>query len=360
MASVRQWSGREARALRRALRLSVRAFAEHLGVAVRTVTKWESLGAETSPRPDTQAILDTALSRADADAKLRFELLLSGGDATAPLAHYYRSGPREWDYETWADDLGRAAACLTRQDFKFAASLVDRWLRRFDPHTLDNHGLYLHARSLVLLGDLQRDQGAIKGPLSALQTYRKAQHLFRELDVPRRAAQVELSLAVVDEMSGQLQPAAEHYELLADDARLSERDRTRARLWVGTALTKEGNNDYAVQVMAAATQTFEDLEEPDDWSVAHQKLALAHRGMGDLGNALRYIDVALTNRSSDSPMQQVRLDTAHAHILLSDKATVDNGLALLTQAARLAHEHSLSHQLRSIEGIRHAFERQAP
>jgi len=338
----------------------VRAFAEHLGVAVRTVTKWESLGAETSPRPDTQAILDTALSRADADAKLRFELLLSDGDATAPLAHYYRSGPREWDYETWADDLGRAAACLTRQDFKFAASLVDRWLRRFDPHTLDNHGLYLHARSLVLLGDLQRDQGAIKGPLSALQTYRKAQHLFRELDVPRRAAQVELSLAVVDEMSGQLQPAAEHYELLADDARLSERDRTRARLWVGTALTKEGNNDYAVQVMAAATQTFEDLEEPDDWSVAHQKLALAHRGMGDLGNALRYIDVALTNRSSDSPMQQVRLDTAHAHILLSDKATVDNGLALLTQAARLAHEHSLSHQLRSIEGIRHAFERQAP
>lgn len=157
-----------------------------------------------------------------------------------------------------------------------------------------------------------------------------------------------------------MQPAAEQYEVLADDTRLSERDRTRAKLWVGTALTKSGDGAHAVQVMAAATQTFEDLEEPDDWSVAHQKLALAHRGMGDLGNALRYIDVALTNRSSDSPMQQVRLDTAHAHILLSDRATVDHGLGLLSDAARVAQEHNLSHQLRSIEGIRHAFERQAP
>jgi hypothetical protein len=111
--------------------------------------------------------LDTALTRADADAKLRFELsLIADG---SPLGHgYYRNGPREWDYETWSDDLGRAAACLVRQEFTFAASLVDRRLRRFDPHGLDSHGLYLHARSLVLLGDLQRDRGELQGPLSAL------------------------------------------------------------------------------------------------------------------------------------------------------------------------------------------------
>ncbi|RSM90674.1 transcriptional regulator [Kibdelosporangium aridum] len=355
MASVRQWTGREARALRHALRLSVRAFADHLGVAVRTVTKWESLGAETSPRPDTQAILDTALMQADADAKLRFELLLTDGGT--PTKGYYQSGPREWDYETWTDDLGRAAACLARQDFKFAASLVDRWLRRFDPHSLDSHGLYLHARSLVLLGDLQRDQGDIRGPLSARQTYRKAQQLFHDLDVPRRAAQVELSLAVVNEMAGQLQSAAERYEVLADDERLSQRDQTRAQLWIGTALSKDGNNGYAVHVMQAATERFEELEEPDDWSVAHQKLALAYRGAGDLGNALRFIDVALSHRSPDSPMQHVRLDTAHAHILLSDKETSHSGLNLLDQAASTAREYGMSHQLGSIEGIRHAFEK---
>lgn len=34
-----------------------------------------------------------------------------------------------------------------------------------------------------------------------------------------------------------------------------------------------------------ATREFEDLAEPDDWAVAHQKLALAHRGAGDLNQA---------------------------------------------------------------------------
>ncbi|WP_233574059.1 hypothetical protein [Amycolatopsis panacis] len=334
----------------------MRAFADHLGVAARTVAKWEALGADTSPRPDTQAILDTALSQAGADAKLRFELLLSAG-TTEPLAHHYRSGPREWDYETWTDDLGRAAACLARQEFKVAASLAGRWLRRFDPHGLDSHGLYLHARSLVLLGDLRRDQGEIAGVRSARQTYRRAHHLFRTLDVPRRAAQVELSLAVVDEMSGCLEPAAERYQVLSADCRLSQRDRTRAYLWIGTALSKEGNNEHAVHVMAEAARRFEELEEPEDWSVAQQKLALAYRGAGDITNALRYIGVALSSRSSDSPMQRVRLDTAHAHILLSDQQTADNGLAILTQVARLSNKYGLSHQLRSIEGIRHAFEK---
>ncbi|MET8763034.1 hypothetical protein [Lentzea sp. NPDC004782] len=356
MESLAHWTGREAWALRRALRLSVRTFAERLGVGIRTVTKWEALGAETTPRPFMQAILDTALSTADAGTKQRFELLLRQ-DGDAPSLDYYRSAPREWDYETWTDDLGRAAACLARQDFKFAASLVDRWLRRFDPRTLDNHGLYLHARSLVLLGDLQRDQGDIQGPLSARQTYRKAQQLFHDLAVPRRGAQVELSLAVVEEMSGQLESAARKYELLAEDGRLSPRDRTRARLWVGTALSKDGENGHAITIMDEAIQRFEELEEPDDWSVAHQKLALAHRGTGDLGTALRHIDVALANRSTDSPMQRVRLDTAHAHILLSDKATSETGLRLLDEAADTSRTFGMSHQLSSIEGIRSVFER---
>ena len=64
MTAVGSWTGREARALRQALRLSVRAFAEHLDVAPRTVSKWEQLGQATRPYPDQQALLDTALDRA--------------------------------------------------------------------------------------------------------------------------------------------------------------------------------------------------------------------------------------------------------------------------------------------------------
>ncbi len=153
--------------------------------------------------------------------------------------------------------------------------------------------------------------------------------------------------------SGQLDSAAHQYECLAADDRLSRRDRARARLWVGTALSKEGSHDYAARVMPAAVREFEDLSEPEDWSVAHQKLALAHRGAGDLTAALYYIDIARATGTADSPMQRVRLDTAHGHILLSDPGTLDDGLDVLDKAAKVAAEYGLSHQRRSIESIRY-------
>jgi transcriptional regulator with XRE-family HTH domain len=354
VATVHHWTGLEARALRLALRMSVRAFAEHLGVGVRTVSKWEKLLTGTEPRPDTQAILDTALARADPAVHLRFETNLS--EAGRPAAGLSRrvtvTGPRAWEYESWTDDLDRAVVALARQNFAFADNLLGRWLARFTPAELDDKGLYLFARSTALLGDLRRDQGAVIGPMSAQRSYAGARSVFTQLDIPRRVAQLDLSLAVVAEMSGNLAAAARHYETLAVDDRLSRRDRARARLWVGTALSKDGNHDYAARVMLAATREFEDLCEPEDWSVAHQKLALAHRGAGHLDQALHFIDIARSTATTDSPMQKVRLDTAHGHILLSDPATRDDGLRVLENAAKLAAKVGLSHQLSSIEGIR--------
>ncbi|MFI1226008.1 MULTISPECIES: hypothetical protein [Streptomyces] len=355
MATVHHWTGLEAKALRGALRLSVRAFAQQLGLAVATVSKWESKLADTAPRPDTQAILDTALSRADAAVHLRFETILSEMTNTGPSADRPRvtaSGPRAWEYESWADDLDRVVVALSRQNFTFADSLLNRWLARFRSSELDEKGLYLFARSTALLGDLKRDQGAVLGPLSASRSYADARAIFTQLDIPRRVAQLDLSLAVVTEMSGNLELAARHYTTLAVDDRLSRRDRARARLWVGTSLSKDGQQDYATRVMQAATRDFEDLTEPDDWSVAHQKLALARRGAGDLTRALHFIDIARSSGTTESPMQRVRLDTAHGHILLSDPATRDDGHLVLGQAARQAAQYGLVHQLRSIEGIK--------
>ncbi|MFG2171330.1 hypothetical protein ACGFMO_08095 [Streptomyces niveus] len=355
MATVHHWTGLEARALRLALRLSVRAFAQQLGLAVATVSKWESKLADTEPRPDTQAILDTALGRADAAVHLRFETLLS--EMTSPVQSAGRrrvtaSGPRTWEYESWADDLDRVVVALSRQNFAFADSLVTRWLGRFKAPELDEKGLYLFARSTALLGDLKRDQGVVLGPLSAQHSYAGARAVFTQLDIPRRVAQLDLSLAVVTEMSGKLEIAARNYETLAVDDRLSRRDRARARLWVGTALSKDGQHDYATRVMQVATRDFEDLTEPDDWSVAHQKLALARRGAGDLTQALHFIDIAHSSGTPDSPMQRVRLDTARGHILLSDAAPRDDGHLVLDQAAKVAAQYGLVHQLRSIEGIK--------
>lgn len=354
--TVRQWTGREARALRRAVRMSVRVFAEDLGVGVRTVSKWEKHGTATVPRPDTQAILDTALERADAAAQMRFQMLLAEtGEAIHPVATALT--PRPWDYETWADDLERAVVYLSRQNFPAATSLLNRWLTRFPVDQLDAEGLYLHARSLVLSGDAQRDQGVLVGPRSAQRSYRRALAMFGDLDIPRRVAQLKLSLVVVDEMAGDLQGAARSYQVLAGDERLSGRDRARSRLWVGTALSKAGQHEYAAQVMAEATIAFEELDEAEDWSVAHQKLALAYRGAGDLDQALHFIEAARSSGTDDTPMQRVRLNTAHAHILLSDRATCGQGLALLEETSRLARSCGLNHQLGSIDAIRQGFER---
>ncbi|MFH8609371.1 helix-turn-helix domain-containing protein [Streptomyces sp. NPDC018029] len=354
MATVHHWTGLEAKALRLALRLSVRAFAQQLGLAVATVSKWESKLAGTEPRPDTQAILDTALGRADASVHLRFETLLSemADPLTTTRARVTAAGPRAWEYESWADDLERVVVALARQDFAFADSLLNRWLIRFKAPGLDEKGLYLFARSTALLGDLKRDQGVVLGPLSAQHSYTGARAVFTRLGIPRRVAQLDLSLAVVAEMSGKLESAALSYETLAVDERLSRRDRARARLWVGTALSKDGRHDCATRVMQAATRDFVYLAEPDDWAVAHQKLALARRGAGDLDQALHFIGIARSSGTTDSPMQRVRLDTAHGHILLSDTATRDDGLLVLGQAATVATQHGLVHQLRSIEGIR--------
>ncbi|MEU8086028.1 helix-turn-helix domain-containing protein [Micromonospora sp. NPDC049101] len=72
MPTVQAWTGRETRALRQALRMSIRDFAQNLGVSERTVSKWEAGREAVRPRPEMQAALDTALSRAGGQAADRF------------------------------------------------------------------------------------------------------------------------------------------------------------------------------------------------------------------------------------------------------------------------------------------------
>jgi tetratricopeptide (TPR) repeat protein len=354
VASVRRWTGREAGLLRLALRMSVRAYAAHLGVGIRTVSKWEQLGTTTCPWPDTQAILDTALARADATAQGRFEQLLAQG--TAGRRPSATLSPAIADYETWTEDLERIVVCLDRQDFTFAATLLDRWLSRAQPHNLDHHGLYLYGRSLVLSGDLRRLQGTLQDLMTAKRLYYDAHAVFTELDIPRRAAQIELSLAIVTEMAGRHTTAASRYEQLTDDERLGSADRARALLWIGTALAKDGRNEFAIQVMHQAAKRFEELEEPEEWATAQQKLALAHRGAGDLTRALAYIDTARDNGRFETPLQRVQIDTAHAHILVTDPATRSAGEAILDRASDIATRYGLKHQLRSIKTVRYSGE----
>src|ERR1700739_1150368 len=127
--------------------------------------------------------------------------------------------------------------------------------------------------------------------------------------------------------------------------------KTRTR-WTGTALSKDGEHAHAASVMTAAAREFEDLGEAEDWSVAHQKLALAYRGAGNLTEAQRLITIAGASGTTGTPMQKVRLSTAQAHILLSDTGTSAQGLALLDETSQLALTSALPPQLGPIESIR--------
>ena len=69
------WTGRTACILQAAFRLSNEAFAEDLGIGVRTVAYWHQKPS-LQPRPEMQQVLDAALERASESVKARFAVLV--------------------------------------------------------------------------------------------------------------------------------------------------------------------------------------------------------------------------------------------------------------------------------------------
>ncbi|NDL60190.1 helix-turn-helix domain-containing protein [Phytoactinopolyspora mesophila] len=76
MDTVHSWTGIQTAALRRAMRMSVRDFAAHLGVAIRTVSKWETRRDSITLQPASQAMLDVVLNRASDHERARFAQLV--------------------------------------------------------------------------------------------------------------------------------------------------------------------------------------------------------------------------------------------------------------------------------------------
>jgi DNA-binding transcriptional regulator YiaG len=81
MTTVQRWTGRETRALRHAVRMSIRDFALHMGVAERTISNWEAGGTGVVPRPEMQAALDTVLAKAGGEAHTRLASMLRPTEA---------------------------------------------------------------------------------------------------------------------------------------------------------------------------------------------------------------------------------------------------------------------------------------
>ncbi|MGW7295358.1 SUMF1/EgtB/PvdO family nonheme iron enzyme [Streptomyces xiamenensis] len=77
MVTVMTWTGREIRALRQAKRMSLVAFAQHIGVSERMVSKWEARGPSITPRPANQSAFDASLSLSPPDVRDRFAALIA-------------------------------------------------------------------------------------------------------------------------------------------------------------------------------------------------------------------------------------------------------------------------------------------
>ncbi|MGW0904985.1 NUDIX hydrolase [Streptomyces sp. NPDC002853] len=82
MEVVDTWTGQHARNLQAALRKTNEGFAEHLGIAIRTVASWHA-HPEIVPRAEMQQILDTAYERAGEAVRRRFALLCRPADRAA-------------------------------------------------------------------------------------------------------------------------------------------------------------------------------------------------------------------------------------------------------------------------------------
>ncbi len=130
---VRHWSGKEARALRDAKRMSIREFAAHLGVHERLVSKWEAGGIRVHPRPINQAALDTSLARSDDVVRARFAALIDQPliDRPGPGFSARQSSSAQAIYSSDAELLslvdtgamrGDALAAISERDLIMAAA----------------------------------------------------------------------------------------------------------------------------------------------------------------------------------------------------------------------------------------------
>ncbi|MGW1194443.1 NUDIX domain-containing protein [Streptomyces sp. NPDC002536] len=79
------WTGAFACALQTASRMTNEQFADHLGVATRTVATWHT-NPHLVPQTETQQLLDVAFKQASPETRQRFSLLVLEAGTQAPAA----------------------------------------------------------------------------------------------------------------------------------------------------------------------------------------------------------------------------------------------------------------------------------
>ena len=132
LAAVAQWTGKEARALRIALRMPLAGFAHHINAGRSTVCDWETAGERLILTWGMQDALDHALSNAPNECKKRFALLCEGKANVSVTNSSQRNGNKDGDDTDRKDALeviggaGLAAALMPLEAVERIAADIGR------------------------------------------------------------------------------------------------------------------------------------------------------------------------------------------------------------------------------------------
>lgn len=284
MTTVRRWSGREAGALRAALRMTIRGFAEYLGVSPRTVAYWQAKGPTIAPLPEMQAALDTALATAAPDARERFEALLQSEDSSVQAAR------------DQGHDVALPVHRLEFPDLRVERSAAQRPMTT----TAQVDDLLAHLRDqwhlLVKTDNLLGPRYALYGVLDQLRIINDLLRCVREsarTAVLRVAAQYAESAAWLHEDGGQLamgrywNSQAMQWAHEADDRQMIAWTLFRS----GQQVAAHENGGQVIGLARAARREADRLPAPMLAAIAQQE-AQGHALDGDEAESQRLFDAA--------------------------------------------------------------------
>jgi transcriptional regulator with XRE-family HTH domain len=343
MDAVASWDGGKADTLRRALRMTNEQFAEHLGIAVRTVAYWRK-NPEMVPLPATQEILDAALANAPEQAKAQFWLLRDEGPDDPVNLHEASPFVQVQRISAWlsstnvsddaVDTLAQASRSLARAHIQApprtvlsevlrlnqqAQSLLQggrQKLRQTRKLMRINSALLAHA--CLLFGDLGQNRIAVE--------YGSAALLF--------AREAEADEAIAWSVKAKTARWQSRYVEAADMARrgfeVSRLTPTRIELAYREALSAAllGDSGRSREALERAERTAGTLPANEDgisvWSFPIERQAVFGMSValqsGDPDTALRAAATADSGWAAGDPRNpanwaQVRIGAAMAHLM---------------------------------------------